>query len=69
MLIKILIFIALIVMLGSLFRGLIFLVKDQGKTRRTVNALTVRVVAAAALIVLIVVGIKTGAIQPHGLTP
>ncbi|HFB67027.1 MAG TPA: twin transmembrane helix small protein, partial [Aeromonadales bacterium] len=54
---------------GSLFRGLIFLVKDQGKTRRTVNALTVRVVAAAVLIVLIIIGIKTGAIQPHGLTP
>lgn len=69
MLIKILIFITLIVMLASLFRGLIFLVKDQGKSKRTVNALTVRVVAAAVMIILIIIGIKTGAIQPHGIMP
>ncbi len=69
MLIKILIFITLLVVLVSLFRGLFFLVKDQGKSKRTVNALTIRVIAAAVLIILIVIGIQTGALQPHGIIP
>ncbi len=67
MIIKILIVITILVMLVSLFRGLVFLVKDDDKSKRLRNALTVRVSAAIFLIVLIIIGIKTGALQPHGL--
>ncbi len=67
MIIKILIVITILVMLVSLFRRLVFLVKDDDKSKRLRNALTVRVSAAIFLIVLIIIGIKTGALQPHGL--
>lgn len=67
MIIKILIVITILVMLVSLFRGLVFLVKDDDKSKRLRNALTVRVSAAIFLIVLIIIGIKTGALQPHGI--
>ncbi|RMH47822.1 MAG: twin transmembrane helix small protein [Gammaproteobacteria bacterium] len=67
MFIKLLMFLTFMVIIASLFRGLFTLVKDQGRSKRTVNALTVRVVASAIFIILIVIGIKTGALKPHGV--
>ncbi len=67
MLIKILIAVCLLVIFISLFWGLIFLVKENDQSKKLVNALTVRVTAAAVLIILIIIGIKTGALQPHGI--
>lgn len=70
MIIKTLIFITLAVMLVSLFRGLFFLSKKEPDNKKSlVNSLTVRVVSAAALVALIIIGIKTGDLQPHGLIP
>ena len=40
---KIVVIIVLIAILGTLGSALVFLVKDGGKTRRTVNALTLRI--------------------------
>ena len=57
----------LIAVFISLASGLAFLVRDQGKTERTVKSLTVRVVLSLALIILLIVGFATGLIQPHGL--
>ncbi|MBI2992932.1 MAG: twin transmembrane helix small protein [Gammaproteobacteria bacterium] len=57
----------LIAVFISLTSGLAFLVRDQGKTERTVKSLTVRVVLSLALIILLVVGFALGLIQPHGL--
>jgi hypothetical protein len=48
-----------------LFRGLFTLVKDKGKTTRTVNSLTWRVGFSVALIVFILVSYKAGWIQPN----
>jgi len=67
--IKVAIVILLLIIVASLFRGLFFLVQDQGKTCRTVNALTVRVVASGLLILLLFIGLKTGALHPHGVDP
>jgi hypothetical protein len=49
-----------IALLASLTSGFWFLLKDQGGTRRTWYALSVRLALAAALMGLLVYGIRTG---------
>lgn len=52
-------FLILIVMLGiliSLGSGLVFLVRDRGKTKRTVVSLSIRVALAILLLVLLALG-------------
>ncbi|MNF54741.1 hypothetical protein D3C76_1543550 [compost metagenome] len=44
----------------SLFSGLFFLVKDEGRSSRVVNALTVRVILAALTLALIAWGFYSG---------
>jgi hypothetical protein len=49
----------ILVMIGiiiSLASGLYFLVRDRGKTERTVRSLTIRVVLAVLLLVLLALG-------------
>jgi len=48
-----------------LFRGLFTLVKDKGQTKRTVNALTLRVGLSIALIAFILISYKAGLIKPN----
>lgn len=57
---KAIIVILLIGIVVSLFGSLVFLVRDQGKTRRTVNLLIVRVVLALVLMSIIVIATQTG---------
>ena len=52
-------FILLVISLGS---GFVFLMKDQGKTKRTLHALGVRVTLAAILIGLVGYGVLTGSL-------
>lgn len=47
----------------SLFAGLFFLVKDKGQTKRTVNALTVRIGLSLVAIVVILIAAATGIIE------
>jgi type III secretory pathway component EscT len=52
-------FLIVIVMLGilvSLGSGLVFLVRDRGKTNRTVLSLSIRVALAILLLLLLAVG-------------
>ncbi len=52
-------FVILLVMLGilmSLGSGLVFLVRDRGKTRRTVMSLSVRVGLSVVLLMLLAIG-------------
>ena len=60
---KFIIAILLIGVLISLFSGLFFLVKDEGKTKRLANSLTVRVTLAALLVIVVIIGIQTGELQ------
>jgi hypothetical protein len=53
---KILVIILLLAIVGSLGSALFFLVNDQGKSKRTVNALTVRVGLSLALFLLLMAG-------------
>ena len=58
-------FLALI--LYHLGAGLYYMLVDRGGSKRTVNALTRRIALSVALIVLVIAGIATGVIQPHGV--
>ena len=57
----------LLVILWNLGSALYYLLVDRGQSKRTVNALTRRIGFAVLLILLIVLGIWTGVIQPHGI--
>jgi len=65
MLIKILIVVVLLAIILSLFTGLFHLVKEEGESRRMVNALTVRIVLSVALFILLFIAWYAGLITPH----
>jgi succinate dehydrogenase/fumarate reductase cytochrome b subunit len=64
---KLIIILFLIVIVYNLGAGLYYMMTDKGKTDRTVKALTWRIGLSVFLILLIIVGIFTGVIQPHGI--
>jgi len=47
--------------------GLYYMLTDKGSSKRTVNALTKRIVLSFVLIGLVGLGIATGFIEPHGV--
>lgn len=49
----------------SLFSGLFFLVKDEGKSSRLAKALTVRVTLAAITLALVTWGFYSGQLVSH----
>ncbi|ADJ65626.1 twin transmembrane helix small protein [Herbaspirillum chlorophenolicum] len=64
---KIVVAIAFILILASLASALIFLMRDKGKSNRTVQALTLRVGFSVALFLFILLSYKLGWIQPTGI--
>jgi len=64
---KILVVLVLLTIVGSLFSGLFFLIRDKGASDRTVRALTVRISLSVLLFVLLMIGYATGLLQPHGV--
>ncbi|HXF45877.1 MAG TPA: twin transmembrane helix small protein [Burkholderiaceae bacterium] len=63
---KVFIGIALAGILAALGSALLFLLRDQGTTNRTVNALTVRVALSVALLLVIWFSWWMGWIHPRG---
>ncbi len=57
---KVAIVILFIALIASLSSGFWYLMKDQGKARRTWYALSVRLLLAALLMGLLVYGVRTG---------
>lgn len=55
------------VILYNLGAGLYYMLVDKGTSKRTVNALTRRIVFSIVLIGLVVAGIATGVVEPHGV--
>jgi succinate dehydrogenase/fumarate reductase cytochrome b subunit len=51
----------------NLGAGLYYMLVDTGRSKRTVNALTRRIVLSIALIGLVAAGIFTGVIDAHGV--
>ena len=64
---KILVGIAFILIIGSLASALIFLMRDKGRSNRTVQALAFRVGFSIVLFVMILVAHRLGWIQPTGI--
>jgi hypothetical protein len=66
MLVKFLIIVMLLLIVGSLFSALFYLIKDKGEGERTAKALTVRISLSIGLFLLLMLGYYTGIIgHPH----
>lgn len=61
------IIIMLIFVLISLGVSLFYLVRDQGKTKNTVKALTIRIVLSFALFLILFILFALGWIEPHAI--
>ena len=59
--------IAFILIIGSLASALVFMMKDRGRSDRTVTALAMRVGFSIALFLMILVAYKLGWIAPTGI--
>ncbi len=64
MLIKLFIVVMLLLIVGSLFSALFFLIKDKGQGKRTARALTLRISLSIGLFLLLMLGYYTGVIGP-----
>ena len=65
---KILVAIAFLLIIGSLASALVFLMRDKGKSNRTVHALAMRVGFSVLLFIFILIANKMGWIQPTGIS-
>lgn len=64
---KIFVAIAFIMIIASLGSALVFLMRDKGKSNRTVKALAFRVGFSIALFAMILIFHQLGWIQPTGI--
>ncbi|MBN9230688.1 MAG: hypothetical protein BGO90_11880 [Legionella sp. 40-6] len=67
MITKLFIIFVMIIIVGSLASGLVFLIRDAGNTKRTVKALTIRVGLSLCLFLFLLAAFKLGWIQPHAI--
>jgi succinate dehydrogenase/fumarate reductase cytochrome b subunit len=67
MITTIVILILLAAIIFNLGAGLYFMMTDKGQTDRTVKALTWRIGLSVLLVLLVIAGILTGLIKPHGI--
>jgi branched-subunit amino acid transport protein AzlD len=59
--------IAFVLIIGSLASALFFLMRDKGRSNRTVQALAMRVGLSITLFLLVLFSYKMGWIRPTGL--
>lgn len=64
---KLLIIAFILLILWNLGAGLYYMMVDKGKTDRTVKSLSWRIGLSVLLILLVIAGILTGVIKPHGI--
>ncbi len=60
MIFRTLVVVMLLFIVGSLFSALWFMYKDQGRNKRTVKALTVRIVLSISLFIMVMVAFYFG---------
>ncbi len=58
----------LLFVIFSLGQALTYMIKDEGKSDRMLNALTKRIGISVLIFILLLVGQAVGLIQPHGLS-
>ncbi|MDP5009330.1 MAG: twin transmembrane helix small protein [Glaciimonas sp.] len=64
---KIIVAIVFILIIASMGSALFFMMRDKGKSNRTVKALTLRVALSVSLFIFLLIAYKLGYIQPTGL--
>jgi hypothetical protein len=64
---NIFILLMIFLILSSLAAGLYYLIRDQGKTKRTVRALTLRITLSLVLFIALFVAFAMGWLKPHSL--
>jgi hypothetical protein len=64
---KIVVAVAFVLIIGSLASALYFLMRDKGRSNRTVQALAMRVGLSITLFLLVLLSYKMGWIQPTGI--
>lgn len=69
MLPRLIIILVLIAILGSLFSGMYFMLKDRGRSTRNIKALSIRIGLSLLLFALLIVAYLTGIIQPNTTHP
>jgi type IV secretory pathway TrbL component len=69
LLIKLFIILMLLGIVASLGSGLFHLVRDKNGSDRTARALTIRILLSVLLFGMLMLGIYTGVIEPHGVNP
>ena len=62
---RLLVFLLLMAIVGSLFSGLVYLYRDRGAGERTVRALTVRIGLSVALFLVLLAGFRFGVIPGY----
>ncbi len=67
MLQKLIIIAFLVIIVYNLGAGLFYMLTDKSGSDRTVNALTRRIGLSVGLILLVILGMATGVIEPHGV--
>lgn len=68
MITKYFIILVMFTILFCLGSGLYYLISDQGKTKRTVKALTWRIALSVTLFLGLMIGVLLGVITPHPLS-
>ena len=66
---KLFIILMLLGIVASLGSGLFYLVRDQKNSERVARALTIRILLSIILFGILMLGIFTGFIEPHGINP
>jgi hypothetical protein len=64
---KLLAFILLLGIIGSLGSALVYMFRDQDDSRRTVRALTIRISLSVAFFVLLLTAYALGYVQPNSV--
>jgi len=64
---KIFILIIMLIILITLFSGLVFLIRGNGETKNTVKALTWRIALSLSLFIFLIIAFSLHWINPHGL--
>ncbi|MCU7931839.1 MAG: twin transmembrane helix small protein [Candidatus Thiodiazotropha sp. (ex Codakia rugifera)] len=71
MIFKLPVLLVLLFILFSLFQGMYYMAKDDGRNNstRVVRALTIRVALSLLLFFILMAGYYFGLLQPHGILP
>jgi hypothetical protein len=67
LLVKLIVVILLLIIVVSMASGLVFLIKDKGRSDRMLKALTLRIILSIAAFALLMIAYAAGLISPHGV--